>query len=406
MSSREEQDKEGNVVKAKTLTHQTGKHAGSAHGRELHGYVPWAFNLPDAGYEAAWKFLMDPDYFFAPFGPTTTERNDPMFLLQRGCCWWSGQSWPFATTQTLKAMANALHNYEQQHVTRDDYLKLLHIFAISHRKDGKPYIAEALHPETGSWDGHDMHNRSEHYFHSNFNDLVITGLVGLKPSDGDQLTIDPLAPKTWDYFALDDVPYRGHRLSIFWDKTGTRYERGAGLHLLVNGTKLASSPTLGKLTVTLPDARQVPIPKEVRFNYAVNNDGDYFPLFAASIVGKGSSLNMICDGESRYDVRPIDRWTALGSESSSDWVSIDLGTPRAIDTVQINLLDDGDGIVPPKSFDLQYHDGKNWTDVPGQSRLPEDPAGRRPNTITFAETEIQQLRVVLHHDAGSQSGLP
>jgi len=87
---------------------------------------------------------MDRDYFFAPFGPTTTERNDPMFLLQRGCCWWSGQSWPFATTQTLKAMANGLHNYEQQHVTRDDYLKLLHNFAISQRKDGKPYIAEAL----------------------------------------------------------------------------------------------------------------------------------------------------------------------------------------------------------------------------------------------------------------------
>ena len=50
MSSRDEQDKEGNVVKANTLTYQSGKHAGSPHGRELHGYVPWAFNLPDAGY--------------------------------------------------------------------------------------------------------------------------------------------------------------------------------------------------------------------------------------------------------------------------------------------------------------------------------------------------------------------
>ena len=405
MSSRDEQDKEGNVVKANTLTYQSGKHAGSPHGRELHGYVPWAFNLPDAGYEGAWKFLMDPDYFFAPYGPTTTERNDPMFLLQSGCCWWSGQSWPFATTQTLKAMANVLQNYEQQHVTRDDYLKLLHIFAISHRKEGKPYIAEALHPETGSWDGHDMHNRSEHYFHSNFNDLVITGLVGLKPSDGDQLTIDPLAPATWDYFALDNVPYRGHHLSIVWDKTGNRYQCGAGLHLMVNGTKLASSPTLGKLTVTLPVAREVPLLKEVRFNYAVNNDGDYFPHFTASVVGKGSSLSMICDGESRYDIRPVDRWTALGSESSSDWVSIDLGMSRAIDTVKVNLLDDGEGIVPPKSFDLQYHDGNRWIDVPGQTRSPQAPQGRLPNTITFAETKIQRLRVVLHHVDGAHSGL-
>ena len=71
-----------------------------------------------------------------------------MFLLQPGCCWWSGQSWPFATTQTLKAMANVLHNYPQEHISRIDYADLLHTFAISHRKDGKPYIAEALHPDT------------------------------------------------------------------------------------------------------------------------------------------------------------------------------------------------------------------------------------------------------------------
>ena len=405
MSSREERDKEGNVVKANTLTHQSGKHAGSPHGRELHGYVPWAFNLPDAGYEGAWKFLMDKDYFYAPFGPTTTERKDPMFLLKRGCCWWSGQSWPFATTQTLKAMANVLHNYEQKHISRDDYLKLLHIFAISHRKNGKPYIAEALHPDTGSWDGHDMHNRSEHYFHSNFNDLVITGLAGVKTSDGDQLTIDPLAPESWEYFALDSVPYRGHRLTVFWDKTGKRYGRGAGLHVLVNGEEVASSPRMSKLVVSLPAAREVPLPKDVRFNYAVNNDGHYFPLFAASVVGTRSSLNMICDGESRYDIRPVDRWTTSGSKSSSDWVSVDLGVPRSIDTVKLYVLDDGKGIVPPESFDLEYHDAKAWVSVPGQKRSSKKPEGRRPNTVTFPALQVQRLRVVLHHAKGGRSGL-
>ncbi|MDB4404131.1 hypothetical protein N9154_02215 [Akkermansiaceae bacterium] len=237
MSSREEIDKEGNVVKAHTLTYESGQFAGSPHGRELHGYVPWAFNLPDPGKESAWKFLMDPYYFQAPFGPSTTERNDPMFLLQKGCCWWSGQSWPFATTQTLKAMANVLHNYPQEFISRTDYADLLHTFAISHRKDGKPYIAEALHPDTGSWEGHDMRNRSEHYFHSNFNDLVITGLAGLKAGRGDTLTIDPLAPDSWDYFALDSIPYQGHEVAICWDKKGERYDHGAGLHVLVDGKK-------------------------------------------------------------------------------------------------------------------------------------------------------------------------
>ena len=42
--------------------------------RELMGYAPWAFNLPDAQYSSAWKYLTDSKRFNAPFGPTTLER--------------------------------------------------------------------------------------------------------------------------------------------------------------------------------------------------------------------------------------------------------------------------------------------------------------------------------------------
>ena len=136
---------------------------------------------------------MDKDYFFAPFGPTTVERHDPLFMISKTCCWWSGQSWPYATTQTLKAMANLLQNYKQDVVTEADYLKLLRVYARTHRKNGKPYIAEAANPDTGSWEGHDAYNHSEHYFHSGFSDLVITGLVGLRPRDDDVLEVHPLA---------------------------------------------------------------------------------------------------------------------------------------------------------------------------------------------------------------------
>src|SRR5205807_9205349 len=47
--------------------------------REEVGFIPWYFNLPDPGHEAAWKQLMDPQGFFAPFGPTTAERRSPRF---------------------------------------------------------------------------------------------------------------------------------------------------------------------------------------------------------------------------------------------------------------------------------------------------------------------------------------
>jgi len=405
----QDHEKDGHSIKRGTLTYQSGQFAGSPHGRELHGYVPWAFNLPDPGFEDAWQFLTAPDFFQAPFGPTTVERNDPLFVLKPGCCWWAGQSWPFATTQTIKAMANLLQNYRQNHVNRDDYAKLLHTFAISHRKNGKPYIAEALHPDTGSWDGHDMPNRSEHYFHSNFADLVITGLAGIIPSDDDTLTVHPLAPDSWDYFALDQVKYRGHLVSVVWDRLGSRYGFGKGLHVLVNGKVAASSPDLGKLQVKLPAAVIVPVDPSPPINYAVNNDGDFYPRLSASHVGENSSLSFVNDGQYRYDVHPTNRWTTTGSVAPSDWVVVDLGTPRAIDKVSLYLIEDepDDGRVrAPLDHRIEYDrgDGK-WTEIPGQERRFERPLGRVVNEVRFPLIDARQVRVTFANPAEGGSGL-
>jgi hypothetical protein len=275
-----------------------------------------------------------------------------------------------------------------------------HVFVCA-RKDPRPLFRG----DTGSWAGHDMPNRSEHYFHSGFTDLVITGLVGVQPSDGNTLTIDPLAPGTWDYFALDNLPYRGHRLAVVWDKTGQRYGMGAGLHVLVNGEKAATRPTLAKMTVDLPPAVQVPMPAEVRYNYAVNNDGDWFPRLSASHVGHGSALAYINDGQFRYDLRPVNRWTTLGSTTDSDWLAVDLGKARPMDTVKLYLLDDGEGVTAPASFDLEYHDGTHWKSIPAQQRHPTEPVGRRPNTVVFPVMEVAKLRVLFLHDGQARSGV-
>ena len=161
------ENRDGYPISAGTLVYQEGRFAGDRHGRELIGYVPWQFSMiePNSPYEVAWTKLMDPDGFYADFGPTTVERNDPMFLLQKSCCWWSGQSWPYATTQTLKGLANLLQRSDTKLISSEDYVNLLKIYAKSHRKEGRPYLAEALHPDTGSFEGHDGYNHSEHYFH-------------------------------------------------------------------------------------------------------------------------------------------------------------------------------------------------------------------------------------------------
>ncbi len=405
MSMREEKDKEGNVVKAHTLTYQSGRFAGSEHGREEHAYIPWQFNLPDPGYEVAWKFLIDPHYFYAEYGPLTVERRDPMFLLQKGCCWWSGQSWPFSTAQTLKAMANLLHNYQQSAVSRADYVKLLNIFSRSHRKDGRPYLAEALHPDTGSFEGHDAYNHSEHYFHSSFNDLVITGLVGLKTRDDDTLEIDPLAPATWPWFALDEVPYRGHQVSVVWDQDGTRYKLGRGLRVLIDGKEVASSATLAKVTAKMPPAKQVPPAATTRLNYVVNNDGDYYPRLTATFTAPKTSLGQVNDGNFWYAIDPPNRWTTAGTTTPTDTVEVDFGIPRRIDLVKLFLLDDGKGVVAPSGYTLEFHDGKAWQPIPEQQRSPQQPTGHLANTVRFTARDVTRLRVVFTHAPGGATGL-
>ena len=95
-------------------------------------------------------------------------------------------------------------------------------------------------------------DRSADYNHSGFADLMITGLVGLRPRVDHMLEVDPLVPEgTWDYFRLDRVRYHGHWLTILYDRTGNRYQQGAGLRIFVDGRLLASGPGLARLTAAI-----------------------------------------------------------------------------------------------------------------------------------------------------------
>ncbi len=430
------------TVKANTRIYETGQFAGSAHGRELIGFVPWQFDMPSAGkgYERAWKFLMDPDFFFADFGPTTTERHDPLFLLQKGCCWWSGQSWPYATTQTLKALANVLQRREQAFVTKADYLKMLGVYARTHRKNGRPYLAEACHPDTGSFAGHDAYNHSEHYFHSGYTDLVITGLMGIVPRDDDVLEVRPLVPDDWDYCALDHVTYRGREIAVVWDRTGDRYGLGRGLHLLAQGKVIASAPRIGPLEGRLPPVAGPPLEKMIaagfvdgglrpglaptRVNLAVNNDGGYYPRLTVSSIAESTSPRLLADGAAWYLRSPPNRWAAAEPAGEAATIEVDFGAPRRIDEARLFVLDDdpkmlsgtADATVPdrdktpspvraPREIALESWTGSAWAPVQVTRRVPQVPAGHRANVLSFASLDTAKLRVRLVPQPGFQVGL-
>lgn len=222
----------------------------SANVREAIGFIPWYFRLPEPGegFEKAWQQVNDEEGFLSPFGLTTAERRSPRFRSHgTGTCEWDGAVWPFATSQTMTAMANVLNDYDQEYVKKQDYFKLMDLYVESQYYRGRPYIGEYLDETTGYWLMGDR-ERSRYYNHSTFNDMVITGLVGLRPREDDKIEVNPLIPEEqWNWFCLDNVRYQGDIVTILWDKTGEKYKKGKGFRIYRDGKEVAASENLQKI---------------------------------------------------------------------------------------------------------------------------------------------------------------
>ena len=241
--------------------------------RELIGYVPWYFNLPDdeEKFEAAWDKIMDTTGFYAPVGLTVTEQSDPYFKItyEGHECQWNGPSWPFATTQTLKGLANFLNNYSNnKSVKKEDYYHLLLQYSRQHKleiENGKivNWIDENINPFTGDWisrtrlknwdgegwsEGKGGVERGKDYNHSGFTDLILSDLLGIKPKIDNTIEINPLIPDDWEWFAVDNLYFQGKKFSLIWDKTGKKYNRGNGLSLFRDNILVAKSSKIEKIT--------------------------------------------------------------------------------------------------------------------------------------------------------------
>ena len=239
--------------------------------RELAGYVPWYFDLPAEDFETAWRELFDPQGFYAPYGPTTAERRHPRFRFQHDSheCLWNGPSWPFATSQVIAGMIQQLQRPGQTALHPGDFLAWMKRYAHCHQRimpDGRvtPWLDENLDPFSGEWLSRAIlegwgwpaekggRERGKDYNHSSFNDLVIRGLVGLQPGEGDQFELHPLVPEgAWEYFCLDGLAYHGHELTVLFDASGKHYGMGAGLRVWVDGRQAGWADRLAHLKAPL-----------------------------------------------------------------------------------------------------------------------------------------------------------
>lgn len=124
----------------------------------------------------------------------------------------------------LTGLANLLNDYKQTVITRADYLRLLRQYTHQHYlSPGHPDLQEDYNPDTGT--PIVGLERSHHYNHSTYVDLVLSGLIGVRPQADNVLAINPLLPavnqpdagRPIRYFAVQGLVYHGHEVSVVYD---------------------------------------------------------------------------------------------------------------------------------------------------------------------------------------------
>ena len=369
-------------------------------GRELVGYLPWAFAMvpPEARYETAWSYLLSPDGLAGPAGLRTVGPSYEYYMRQYRYDWqtklrecqWNGPVWPFQTTQALMAMQNLLNDERQRAVTRSDYLRLLRQYAKMHYQNGRLDLEEDYDPATGK--PIVGLPRSHHYFHSGFDDLVITGLVGIRPREDDVLEVNPLIPvnpadpQALRSFALQSVPYHGHLIGVVFDGDGKKYGLGVGLTILVDGAIAVHSDSLKR--ITLPLARKAPAPIEVRLNLAMNLYATGFPHGNASINADAPSLYKALDGRVWFFPEMPHGWSTQGGQGAQ-WYAVDFGKPVSTHSAELAFAADDIRTIAPQSVRVQIWNGTAWRDV-GRVK----PLANGVTKLSWTPRPTQQLRLL------------
>ena len=378
-------------------------------GRELVGYLPWTFDLADddAKFAAAWTHLLARDGLGGPAGMRTVEPSYEHYMRQyryEGTapeCQWNGPIWPFQTTQVLIGIANLLDHYHQSTVTRGDYMRLLRQYAALHYQGDRLDLEEDYHPDTGR--PIVGLARSHHYFHSGFADLILTGLVGIRPRADDMLEVNPLLPGAADpqglaWFRMQDVPYHGHSVAVTWDVDGRHYGGTPGLTIEIDGRRVAHSPTLSRLVVPVARAAvpQLDRPIDRPIDRTVQLVRGAFPKGSASSSTDAENVHDAIDGRVWFFPELANGWSSAKVPAASSskpptpqWYAVDFGKPVKVSRAELAFFADGKDFAAPRSLRIQIWDGTRWTPL----GAPATPVANGVTAVGWTPVSTSKIRV-------------
>ncbi|MGH7790306.1 MAG: MGH1-like glycoside hydrolase domain-containing protein [Candidatus Binatia bacterium] len=224
--------------------------------RELHGFFPFTTGLApdDPRYTPALAALVDPDDFWARYPPVITSLRHyrdwtwEMDGLTRNIA-------PHPISMGARTALQAIKHYHQDAVTPAHFMELMRryndlVYPGVHPND--PLWRPNVHEYYSKWEPYAQSPRPKasdisHDFHSMYLSLVVEGVVGLTPRVDEQIELQPMA-LDWPYFLLDGLRYRGHDLTIVWDRPDgqARYPGyPEGFSLYIDGQLAFTRPALG-----------------------------------------------------------------------------------------------------------------------------------------------------------------
>ncbi|USW57870.1 Putative coagulation factor 5/8 domain, six-hairpin glycosidase superfamily [Septoria linicola] len=381
-------------------------------GRELAGYVPWMFGMPDNTdkYNQAWKHLKDTNKFRGSNGMRTNEPSYQYYMRQyrylgsQRECQWNGPVWPYQTTQVLLGMANLLNSYTQSIISKADYLYELRSYTRMHYWNNKLNLEEDYEPDkAGPIVGLE---RSPHYFHSGYNDLIISGLVGIRPRADNTLEVNPMVPAgSLQYFRLQDVIYHGRNIAVQWDANGSRYGQGAGLRVEVDGQVVATSSSLSRVTAQIsganaPAINRSQIAKSIQLRRGQNPSG------SASSGQDSERIHDAIDGRVWFMPELANGWDSdATSGSSQQWYAIDFGTATSLTGCELAFYDDGNTFAVPADYDIQRWDGSNWVKIQGNGAFGDKALANGITKVSWPSLSTSRLRAFFPQAAGKRTRL-
>lgn len=399
-------------------------------GRELVGLASWMWDVPpdEATYAQAWTHALTSntdEYLRSPYGLRTVEPTYEYYMRQyrydsvsgQKECQWNGPIWPFQTTSALNGLSNLLDHYTEQDVAENsDYVDLLRLYAQMHYDDkGELNIVEDYYPNNGSELVHLA--RSPHYFHSGFIDLILSGLVGIRPRQDNYLEVNPLVDSSVSWFRVDNVLYHGHNVSVQWDVDGSHYGT-QGLIVDVDGQQVNASSSLTRLTSAIsavtPPAISKPIAQSIQLQ-----DYSTYPVGNVSVAGADAEqIHDAIDGRVWFWTDIVNGYdSATGDGATSQWYSIDFGSQTSISRAELAFYQGdepgyytySDGtyaavsgtFAVPASYYIQYENSSgSWVNVTTSTK--DSPVANGITNVQWTAVTTQVVRLVFVPQSGTQ----